>query len=155
SRDRQSTQVSQDRSVVSPQNERFVFSKEDQRIVGFAQASRRLDQRIENRLQIECRAADDLEYVGGGGLLLEGFAQLVEQARVLDGDDGLSGEGLDELDLLIIERLGVTASGRYRTDDIVPTKHRSRDHRVVSEASSEPRAGGRRGGIAEHGRELN
>ena len=29
------------------------------------------DQRIEHRLQIECRAADDLEHVGGGGLLLQ------------------------------------------------------------------------------------
>ena len=55
-------------------------------------------------LQIEGRAADDLEHVGGGGLLLERFTQLVEQARVLDGDDGLSGEVLDQLDLLIGER---------------------------------------------------
>ena len=29
------------------------------------------DQRIEHRLQIEGRAADDLEHVGGGGLLLQ------------------------------------------------------------------------------------
>ena len=47
---------------------------------------------VEHRLQIECRAADHLEHVGGGGLLLQRFAQLVEQARVLDGDDGLVGE---------------------------------------------------------------
>ena len=45
--------------------------------------------RVEHRLQIEGRAADDLEHVGGGGLLLQRFAQLVEQARILDGDDGL------------------------------------------------------------------
>ena len=43
-------------------------------------------------LQIEGRSADDLEHVGGGGLLLQRFAQLVEQAGVLDGDDGLGGE---------------------------------------------------------------
>ena len=35
----------------------------------------------------------------------ERFAQLVEQARVLDGDDGLGGEGLDELDLFVGECL--------------------------------------------------
>ena len=52
------------------------------------------DQRIEHGLQIEGRAADDLEHVGGGGLLLQRFAQLVEQPRVLDGDDGLGGEVL-------------------------------------------------------------
>ena len=58
--------------------------------VRLAQPRRRFDQRIEHRLQIEGRAADDLEHVGGGGLLLQRFAQLVEQPRVLDGDDGLA-----------------------------------------------------------------
>ena len=62
-------------------------------------AGRRLHQRVEHRLQIEGRAADDLEHVGGGGLLLQRFAQLVEQPRVLDGDDGLSGEVSDQIDL--------------------------------------------------------
>jgi hypothetical protein len=36
--------------------------------------------------QIERRAADDLEHVGGGRLLLQGFAQLVQQPRVFDSD---------------------------------------------------------------------
>ena len=31
----------------------------------------RFDQRVEHRLQVEGRAADDLEHVGGGGLLLQ------------------------------------------------------------------------------------
>ena len=54
-----------------------------------------LDERVEDGLQVEGRAADDLEHVGGRGLLLQRFsraAQLVEQAGVLDGDDGLVGE---------------------------------------------------------------
>ena len=48
---------------------------------------RRLHQSVEHCLKVEGRAADDLEYVGGGGLLLQGFAnvgalaQLIEQAR--------------------------------------------------------------------------
>ena len=50
--------------------------------------------RIEHGLQIERRAADDLEHVGGGGLLLQRLPQFVEQPRVLDGDDGLGGEVL-------------------------------------------------------------
>ena len=76
--------------------------------VRLAQPCGRLDQRVEHRLQIEGRAADDLEHVGGGGLLLQRFAQLVEQPRVLDSDDGLGGEVLDQLDLLVGEgpRLG-------------------------------------------------
>ena len=50
-------------------------------------------------LQIERRAADDLEHVGGGGLLLQRFAQFVEQPRVLDGDDGLIGKVREQADL--------------------------------------------------------
>ena len=33
------------------------------------------DQRVEHGLQIEGRAADDLEHVGGGGLLLQRFVR--------------------------------------------------------------------------------
>jgi hypothetical protein len=47
-------------------------------ICGLAQPRRRLDKRIEHHLQIEGRAADHLEHVGGGGLLLQRFPQLVE-----------------------------------------------------------------------------
>ena len=80
----------------SPQDGRLPpLGRADVRHIGIAQPRGRLDQRIEHRLQIEGRAADDLEHVGGGGLLLQrleivgALAQLVEQARVLDGDDGL------------------------------------------------------------------
>jgi len=69
------------------------------RVVGAAQLPRRFDQRVEYRRQIEGRSADDLEHVGGGRLLLQGFAQLVEQARVLDGNDRLIGKGSHQLDL--------------------------------------------------------
>src|SRR5215475_15756613 len=44
--------------------------------VRLAQLGRRLDQRVKYSLQIEGRAADHLEHVGGGGLLLQRFAQL-------------------------------------------------------------------------------
>ena len=73
------------------------------RIVRLAQARRQLHQRIEHSLQIKCRAADDFEHVSSGGLLLQRFAQLAEQAGVLDRDDGLRGEVRDQLDLLVRE----------------------------------------------------
>ena len=51
--------------------------------------------------KIAGRAADDLQHLGSRRLLLQRFGevaralmQLVEQPRVLDGDDGLIGEGL-------------------------------------------------------------
>src|SRR5262249_30050351 len=71
--------------------------------VGLEKARRRFDECVEHRLQIKGRAADDLEHVGSRGLLLQGLAQLVEQARVLNGDDSLAGEVLDQLDLFVGE----------------------------------------------------
>ena len=75
-------------------------------------------------LQIERRTADDLQHVGGGGLLLQRFAeivgalaQFVEQPRVLDGDHGLLGEIADQLDLLVGKRAHLTsknADGAYQ-----------------------------------------
>ena len=40
------------------------------------------DQRVEHRLQIEGRAADDLEHVGGGGLLLQQTSRSSLSSRV-------------------------------------------------------------------------
>src|SRR5262249_26830904 len=59
--------------------------------------------RIEYRGQVTRRTADDLEHLRSRGLLLQRFAQLVEQARVLDGDDRLVSEGGGELNLLLGE----------------------------------------------------
>src|SRR5262249_16020518 len=55
----------------------------------FADARGILQHRLKHRLQFARRAADDLEHVRGGGLLLQRFAQLVEQPGILDGDHGL------------------------------------------------------------------
>ena len=43
---------------------------------------RRLDKRFEHGLQVERRAADDLEHVGGGGLLLQRLARSSLSRRV-------------------------------------------------------------------------
>ena len=48
-----------------------VSGKPDGHPVGATKMPGRLDQRVQNRLQIEGRTADDLEHVGGGGLLLK------------------------------------------------------------------------------------
>ena len=41
--------------------------------VGRTKPCRRLDQRVEHRLQVKLRTADDFQYVGGGGLLREQY----------------------------------------------------------------------------------
>ena len=50
----------------------------------------------------------DAEHLRVRGLVFEGFLQflragldLLEQPRIVDGDDGLIGEGLDQLDLAL------------------------------------------------------
>ena len=91
------------------------------------------DQRGEHRFQIECRAADDFQHVGGRGLLLQGFAevvgavaQFVEQTGVLDGDHGLTGEVGDEFDLLAGEGPHFLSIDRDRADHFVFPEHRHR-----------------------------
>src|SRR5262249_34838202 len=68
-----------------------VLGESDGSPVRAAKACRRLGERVEHRLQIEGRAADSLEHVGGGSLLLQRFGELsraclhvVEQPYVLD-----------------------------------------------------------------------
>ena len=58
-----------------------------------------------------------LQHLDGRGLLLQrlgkivgALAQLAEQPRVLDGDDGLGGEVLQQIDLLVGERPNLLAS---------------------------------------------
>src|SRR6476469_8179043 len=92
-----------------------------------AKLYRRLNKGVEHRLQIECRATNDLKHVGGGGLLLQRFAQLVEQARILDGDDGLRGEVLNQLDLLIGERPKLLAEDAEGTDQFALLEHGDAD----------------------------
>src|SRR5262245_34150421 len=58
---------------------------------------------LEHWLKRTGRAADHLEHVGCCGLLLERFTQLVKQARILDGDDGLGSEVLQQRDLSVGE----------------------------------------------------
>ena len=107
-----SARSDRDRAAMRLDMKLVTFPQQDRGVVGGAQPGRRFHQRVEHRLQIEGRAADHLEHVGGGGLLLQRFAQLVEQPRVLDGDDRLGGEILDQLDLLVGERADLLAVDR-------------------------------------------
>src|SRR5439155_20541970 len=94
-----------------------------------AQSCCRFDESVEHHLQIESRAADDLEHVGGRGLLLQRFAKLVEQPCVLDGDDRLLGEVAQQLDLLVSERADLLSIDHDCADQLGIPKHRYSDER--------------------------
>src|SRR5262249_28952351 len=81
------------------------------------------DQCFEHRLKIESRTANHLEHVGGGGLLLERFAQFVEQPRVLDSDHRLRREILQQLDLLLGEGLNLLGIDTDSADQLILLEH--------------------------------
>ena len=69
-------------------------------------------QRVQHRVEIERRAADRLQHLGRRGLLLQRLGHvavarlhLLEQPDILDGDDRLVGEGLEQVDLLVVNGL--------------------------------------------------
>src|SRR4029077_17279068 len=78
---------------------RAMLLKEHCTKLGIADARRVFQHLLKHRLKLTGRAADDLQNFRCRGLLLERFAEVVEQPRILDGDDGLLREVLDHLDL--------------------------------------------------------
>jgi hypothetical protein len=96
-----------------------------------AYASRVFQHSAKHRLQLAGRTADDLEHFRGGGLLFQrlrevvgALAQLTEQSRVLNGDDGLRSEILHQLDLLVGERPYLLAINHDRADQFTFLEHR-------------------------------
>ena len=75
--------------------------------------------REEGRLRLVGRFRLGPRRLGDVALTLSGLArrlQLFEQAHVLDGDNGLIGEGRDQFDLALGERLRVGAPEPHHAD---------------------------------------
>ena len=106
------------KSVTRGVIECLVFLTRDGRHFCVAQPRGGFSQRLKYRLQIECRAANNLEHIGRGGLLLQRFTELVEQPRVLDGDDCLRSEVPDEFDLLFGKCTDFLPEDNHRPDKL-------------------------------------
>ena len=87
--------------------------------LGVADANGFLQHGGEHRFKIAGGAADDLEHLRRGRLLLKRLTQFAEQPRILDGDDGLSGEVCDQLDLLVGKGTNFLAGQGEHTDQFV------------------------------------
>src|SRR5262249_61141168 len=87
--------------------------------LGLAKARRVRQHGIKDRLQFSGRTSEDTQHLGRRRLLLKRFSQLVEQSGILDGDDGLRGEILDQIDLLIVEGSDLLAIDSDRTNQVV------------------------------------
>ena len=100
---------------------------------GGCKPHRIFEERIENRLKVKSRAADELEDFAGRGLLLEGNPQLTiaslqlgEEPHVLDRYDCLVGEGLQKSDLVVCEPSSFTPRYGDRSERLVLAKQRYR-----------------------------
>ena len=71
---------------------------------------------LEHRLHVGGRAGDDPQDFGGRGLPLQRLLAFLEQACVLDGNDGLVGEALLKRKLLGRERLKAVAMHNESAD---------------------------------------
>ena len=98
--------------VAGDEMEQLAIEAEHVRKQAAAESDSVAHDRLEHRLHVGRRGADHAKYRGSCRLLLQCLSQLararlhlVEQAHVLDRDDGLVGEGRDQLDLLLRERL--------------------------------------------------
>src|SRR5262249_52400408 len=108
--------------------EYIAFVEQQVAEAGLADANGVLKHSLEHWLQFAGRAADDLEHLGGGRLLLQRLAQFSEQARVLDRDRGLVGKGLHQGDLLLREGSHLTAPNADDSDQIRLPKKRDGQH---------------------------
>jgi hypothetical protein len=84
-----------------------LFQRCDRGRTWLEEPCRAVHNRLEYRLHVRRRTGDDLQDIGGGRLSLQRFLGLVEQARILDGDNGLIGEALQQLDVVVGERAGL------------------------------------------------
>src|SRR6516162_7100247 len=104
----------------------FSIPTEDVSKVGVTNPGGILQHGSEHWLKIAGRAADNLKHFGGSSLLLQCFRkvrgalpQFVEQPRILDSDDGLSGEVLKQFDLLLTKWSDFLPKDGNRADQVI------------------------------------
>ena len=105
--------------------------------VAVAQPRGGLQQRVEHRMQVEGRAADDLQHVARRGLVFERFLQIAgalvqlgEQPNRFDRDHRLIGKGLQQLDLRIRKRLDMRSRDGNGPQRDAVAQHRDRQRRT-------------------------
>ena len=95
------------------------------------------DDGVEHRLRIGHRAADHLQDLGRGGLLLQCLTRLVEQAHVLDGDHRLVGESPGQRHLLVVEGAGGPAQDADHRQRLLAAQQRHEQARTVAQRAGQ------------------
>jgi hypothetical protein len=137
------------------QAKRVPFEPVHAAVEAVAQTQRASNDRVEHWLHVGWRAGDDPQDLPGRCLLLERLGQLaiprpelLEQARVLDRDHRLGGEGLDQRDLALRERSGLGPIEGQRPDRFAFPEQRD------AQAGANPLALDRRPSLGELGGEV-
>ena len=120
------------------------FQTEDRRIRRPAHSGGILGDGVHDRLEIGRRACDHAQDLRRGRLLVQRLRQLsvsrlqlLEQPHVLDGDHRLVGEGPQQRNLLVGERLDLGASDPDRADGCALAQQRNAQEGAVAELPSE------------------
>src|SRR5262245_37432565 len=110
---------------MSPRNPNVSLVESKQHVINPTNLCGTLDDGIEHRLHIRRRATDDAEHLSRCRLMLQGLAQfcvplldLFEQPDVLDGNDGLSGESFQQLDLFFGKRTYFVPANHYGSNGV-------------------------------------
>src|SRR5262249_9656275 len=106
-----------------PRNHHVHLAEPQQHVIDTTNPRRALDYRVEDRLHVRRRPADNAEHFGRGGLMLQSLAQFCiallqffEQPYVFDGDNSLVGEGFEKSDLFLRERADLHTANHDRPD---------------------------------------
>src|SRR3954468_5583338 len=86
-----------------------------------------LQDHLEHWCEVTRRRIDDLQYLSGCSLLLQRFARLSQQPRVLHRDDRLRGEVLQKCDLPVAEWSDLLAVNDDRAMQCAILAQRHRD----------------------------
>ena len=117
----------------------IAFESPNDREIPLAQTRCSLNDRVEHRLQVVWRAADDVEHFASRGLVFKRFLQLararlhlLEEPHILDRDYRLVGEGGDQVDLRGGEGLRYNLPDKDYSDDAPLSQKGDAERRAIS-----------------------
>src|SRR5262249_52318143 len=111
----------------------FTIKAEERAKKSVAQLRGLVDDRLKDGLDVRRRARDHLEDRARCRQITVARFQLLEQPHILNGDDGLVGEGLEQRDLVVAESTGFATGHRDGPDRLILTKQRH--YRLTSPAT--------------------
>src|SRR5262249_8508845 len=115
------------RKICCDNSESITLTEEKRAEFGLANPSCTIQHGLKHWLQFAGRRTDDAQHFRRRRLLVERFAQFVQQPRVLDGDDRLGGEVRYKRDLLFSKWCHLLAINSDCTYELIVLEHRNNE----------------------------